>query len=257
MTSTAGRDQQRQSLEHFLLVENCLVAELHRLRSIAPAEFFIQEGSKEKIARLVVDFAYFEKPKIVDELIEKDEVAFCYAWPMDFVGIACTRWPIHTEIAVVCQPIPQITRRILQSYEWFCWVILSMFRDHSTLLVTLTSSKALKMSWICVFPKSIHFVAMPCSYWVLFYCCWIPNFRVYQKSEYLLHMHEWSKSLYICHHDYLFSGELQSKNFELIMSILRHRRENYESCLSNLGLNREFIANSINFLRCYTFSHVH
>lgn len=54
----------------------------------------------------------------------------------------------------------------------------------------------------------------------------------------------------------MFSGELQSKNFELVMSILRHRRENYESCFCSLGLNREFVANVITFLRSYTFSQV-
>jgi hypothetical protein len=41
------------------------------------------------------------------------------------------------------------------------------------------------------------------------------------------------------------------------MSLLRRRRENYESCFCNLGLNREFVVNVINFLRSYTFSQVH
>jgi hypothetical protein len=72
MAST-GRDQQRQTLEHFILVENCLIAELHRLASIVPREFFASQN--ERISRLVVDFAYFKNPKIVDELIEKDEVS--------------------------------------------------------------------------------------------------------------------------------------------------------------------------------------
>lgn len=72
--ASAGKDQQRHLLEHYLLVENCLIAELHRLRSIAPLEFFINENNKEKFGRLIVDFTYFENPRLVDELIEKDEV---------------------------------------------------------------------------------------------------------------------------------------------------------------------------------------
>lgn len=40
------------------------------------------------------------------------------------------------------------------------------------------------------------------------------------------------------------------------MSILRRRREQYETCFSTLGLNREFVNNVINFLRSYTFSQV-
>jgi hypothetical protein len=71
---TTTRDQQRQTLEHFLLVENCLIAELHRLHSITPTEFFLSETSKERIIRLIVDFSYFENPTVVDELVEKDEV---------------------------------------------------------------------------------------------------------------------------------------------------------------------------------------
>lgn len=70
-----ARDQQRQTLEHFLLVENCLIAELHRLSSISPREFFLNERSTEKITRLIVDFSYFENPRIIEELLEKNEVS--------------------------------------------------------------------------------------------------------------------------------------------------------------------------------------
>lgn len=73
---TTARDRQCQILEHFLLVENCLIAELHRLHSITPTEFFLAENSKERIGKLIVDFSYFENPSIIEELVEKDEVHF-------------------------------------------------------------------------------------------------------------------------------------------------------------------------------------
>lgn len=76
--ATAAKDQQRQTLEHFILVENCLIAELHRLASITPREFF--GTNNEKINRLIVDFAYFKNPRIVDELIEKDGVRLIECW---------------------------------------------------------------------------------------------------------------------------------------------------------------------------------
>ncbi|KAI6182901.1 WASH complex subunit strumpellin [Aphelenchoides bicaudatus] len=40
----------------------------------------------------------------------------------------------------------------------------------------------------------------------------------------------------------------------MAVSILRKRRENYETCFNGLGLNKDFVTNIINFLRSYTFA---
>ena len=71
-------DRQRQQLEHFIFVENCLIAEIHRIAQNIPPDFV--EPSSSKFGALLVDFSYFEDQKKHESLIENDDVRFTNLW---------------------------------------------------------------------------------------------------------------------------------------------------------------------------------
>uniref|UniRef100_A0A914R063 Uncharacterized protein n=1 Tax=Panagrolaimus davidi TaxID=227884 RepID=A0A914R063_9BILA len=76
MNPIKADDRQRQQLEHYIFVENCLIAEIHRISQQIPQDFIDPNGSK--FAKLLVDFSYFEDQKKLESLIESDDVGFYY-----------------------------------------------------------------------------------------------------------------------------------------------------------------------------------
>lgn len=68
-----AHDHQRTHLQHFSLVENCLIAELHRLHALLPSQFFDADATSV-YARILVDFGHFNDPSRLEALIARDDV---------------------------------------------------------------------------------------------------------------------------------------------------------------------------------------
>uniref|UniRef100_A0A7E5A2D2 DUF2428 domain-containing protein n=1 Tax=Panagrellus redivivus TaxID=6233 RepID=A0A7E5A2D2_PANRE len=64
-------DHQRQQLEQFLLVGNCLIAEVHRLWQKTPVDFVNPAASR--FSRLLTDFTYFENQQKFEAAIEESD----------------------------------------------------------------------------------------------------------------------------------------------------------------------------------------
>ena len=74
MNTVKADELQRQQLEHFILVENCLIAEIHRVAQRTPIDFV--DPSTSRFIKLLADFSYFEDRTRFDHIVESEEVVF-------------------------------------------------------------------------------------------------------------------------------------------------------------------------------------
>ncbi|KAI6241446.1 WASH complex subunit strumpellin [Aphelenchoides fujianensis] len=188
----AAQDQQQKILRHFLLVENCLIAEIHRLSALTPREFFSTDAAAP-VSRLLPDFAYFENPKLVDETIENSEELRS----------------LDDRLARKWRPF---VAQFHKTLDEFCGLIG-------------------------------EFVDLRCD---AIFLLGVVLLLINEKFPGIV-----KERVFVAHTR--LNGGFHSKNFELMVALLRRRRENFESSFASLNLNREFVANMLTFLRSYTF----
>lgn len=69
-----AEDPQTKWLKHFVVMENCIIAEIHRLAEEMPIDFAKPQSSR--FAKILLDFSYFEKRLVFDEYISSNHVGF-------------------------------------------------------------------------------------------------------------------------------------------------------------------------------------
>ena len=70
-----AHDYQRKLLQHFTLVENCLIAEFHRLHALVPPQFF-ETSATSVYTRILADFGHFNNPGRLQALLTGDEASY-------------------------------------------------------------------------------------------------------------------------------------------------------------------------------------
>lgn len=77
MNTIKADDLQKQQLEHFILVENCIIAEIHRVSQIVPVDFI--DPLSSRFLKLLADFSYFEDKSRFDHIVESEDVS-CFGF---------------------------------------------------------------------------------------------------------------------------------------------------------------------------------
>ncbi|KAI6217919.1 WASH complex subunit strumpellin [Aphelenchoides besseyi] len=211
MASNATQDQQQKTLNHFILVENCLIAEIYRISALTPDEFFTSDSTT---SRLLADFSYFENPRILDELIETNEEIR----------------NLDENFARKCRSFVGQFYKVLDE---FCGLI-GEFVEYTN---------KFKANENVMDPRFLEIYTLRCD---ALFLLGVILLLINEKFPGIT-----KERIFVAH--IRLNGGFHSKNFESIVSLLRRRRENFESCFSGLKLNNEFVDNMLNFLRSYTF----
>ncbi|KAI1708257.1 hereditary spastic paraplegia protein strumpellin domain-containing protein [Ditylenchus destructor] len=201
-----SQDREKKLLERLILTENCIVAEIHRIASITPREFF-EPTASALFSKIIVDFAYFENKALLEKYEGHNADEEFYnrysGYLRDFARLLdaiCNFFFDYQEYTEKFNPSQLKGLLDLKTNSLRCETLYLL-----GVILLLLEDK---------FPGAVKervFVA-------------------YYRS----------------------SVEFPSTNLDLLVSLLRNRKEPFETCLSHLRLNTAFIDNVINVLKTYT-----
>uniref|UniRef100_A0A914YUC6 Uncharacterized protein n=1 Tax=Panagrolaimus superbus TaxID=310955 RepID=A0A914YUC6_9BILA len=216
MNPIKADDRQRQQLEHFIFVENCLIAEIHRLSQQTPQDFIDPNGSK--FSKLLVDFSYFEDQKKLESFIEIDDELKL----------------LEDKFYVEFNPFLRTFHKLVDEVCCFLYEIVE-YSDKCQLNQNLLDRQFVQLN------------VLKCE--VLFL---LGIILLLLDSKFPGAVKE---RIFVAY--FRSSIDLRSKHFELLVSLLRNRKEGFETCFPTVKVNVRFVEHVINFLKNYSLNQQH
>ncbi|KAE9554597.1 hypothetical protein FO519_002157 [Halicephalobus sp. NKZ332] len=213
MNTVKADELQRQQLEHFILVENCLIAEIHRVAQKTPIDFI--DPSNSRFLKLLADFSYFEDRTRFDHIVESEE-----------------------EIRLLDDDFYSQFNPFLRSFHKLTDEICSFifeFVDYSekcTLNLNLLDRKFVKLN-------NLKSEAL--------YLLGVVLLLIDSKFPGPV-----KERIFVAY--YRSSVDLRSRHFELLVSLLRSRKEGFETCFTSIKINIRFTEHVVNFLKNHSLS---